>query len=69
MNTTIKLLFIAASVLLFAGCNSGSTQPHSYCHKLKTRINSSTQAANVSNMNPATQARLTQEYKSLDCDQ
>ncbi len=62
-------LFVGLCALALASCHSGTTQPHSVCHKLTTMINSYNHGAGTTNRyNTAQKALLTQQYKSLDCD-
>jgi N-formylglutamate amidohydrolase len=63
----LPITLLACSALL-VGCTSGYDRPHSYCHKLTTRINSYDHASNQSRVNAAQRARWAQEYQNLDCD-
>ena len=68
MKSVLTALLTGLAALLLVSCYSGAKRPHSTCHILTTQINSYNQSGLTGGSNAATKARLTQEYKDLDCD-
>lgn len=65
----LQTLTLLTCTALLAGCTAGSVKPHSYCHKLTTRINSYDHPTSTGNrVNAATRARWAQEYQNLGCN-
>ena len=67
--TRLHILSIATLLTLaLTGC-SGTGQPHSYCHKLSTALNSyNHNHIGQPIANAAQRATITQEYKDYHCD-
>ena len=70
MKKPLTALILVSSASLLSACfHSPAVQPESYCHQLKTQINSFP-ASNIGTpgVNAANRAALVQRYNQVDCE-